>query len=239
MYSPCSISPIRPQIETMLTNMTYLLNPHLNRPLALFLLSLLGLVLLGCFGLLERLSQQLVLPEFVIIVAVMLIASTGFIHIPIWRTRRAHTQHSRRPSAPFLPARTLISLSFGGALLPMIYSLLLIVYLPISLWTLMTLILITTAFSYALSFPIPGFGIGIPLFSTPVVSALASYLMLNEHVVSSAYIAATIGVMLGADVFRFNDIKRLGVDRVCIGGAGIIDSIVLTGFISAVLILFF
>jgi len=107
---------------------------------------------------------------------------------------------------------------------------------------LLLIIAITTASSYLLSRPIPGFGIGLPLFSSAIITALATYYIIDEYVISTAYIAGTIGVMLGADAARLlflKDIKQLGSSFVSIGGAGILDSIVLTGFIAMILVSLF
>ncbi|MFZ0256439.1 MAG: DUF1614 domain-containing protein, partial [Gammaproteobacteria bacterium] len=50
-----------------------------------------------------------------------------------------------------------------------------------------------------------------------------------------AYIAGTLGVLLGADLFRLRDIQDLGVAFASIGGAGTFDGIFITGIVAVLI----
>ncbi len=182
------------------------------------------------------------LSTYTIIIAIILIPVTAFIHIPLRRIPVVHAIPQVSMVGWIVPKRTLyrgqtlIAINVGGAVLPLIYSVTLYLLFPVSITSILLIIITTTLASFLLSRPIPGFGIGLPLFSTPIITALTTHYIVDEHAISTAYIAGTIGVMLGADVLRLNDIKQLGSSFVSIGGAGILDSIVLTGFISMILV---
>jgi len=211
----------------------------------LILLTGFTMALLSYLGFIQQLAESLALRPYIIITAVMLIPVTAFIHIPIRRVQVVHAIPQSPIQGLIIPKRslyrghTLIAVNFGGAILPLSYSIALFIYFPIPVTTLLLIISIVCITSYILSRPIPGFGIGLPLFSSPIVTALATHYIVDEHQLSTAYIAGTIGVMLGADLLRLKDIKQLGSSFVSIGGAGILDSIVLTGFISIVLVSLF
>ena len=50
-----------------------------------------------------------------------------------------------------------------------------------------------------------------------------------------AYIAGTLGVLIGADIFRLKDIRKMGTPVASIGGAGTFDGIFITGIVAVLL----
>lgn len=50
-----------------------------------------------------------------------------------------------------------------------------------------------------------------------------------------AYVGGTLGVLLGADLFRLRDIRRLGAPVASIGGAGTFDGVFITGLLAVLL----
>ena len=50
-----------------------------------------------------------------------------------------------------------------------------------------------------------------------------------------AYISGTLGVLIGADLLRLNDMRRFGTPFASIGGAGTFDGIFLTGIVAVLL----
>ena len=212
--------------------------PHLFR----ILITALVLGLLFYSGGFIQITESAGLNSLLIMSAIILIPITAFIHIPFRRIQVVHAIPQAPIAGWIVPKRTLyrghtlIAINLGGAILPLIYSVTLYLLFPVTITSFLFVISISTLSSYLLSRPIPGFGIGMPIFSTPIITALATHYIANEHVISTAYIAGTFGVIIGADVLRFNDIKKLESSFVSIGGAGIMDSIVLTGFISVLFV---
>ncbi|MBS0554096.1 MAG: DUF1614 domain-containing protein, partial [Proteobacteria bacterium] len=49
------------------------------------------------------------------------------------------------------------------------------------------------------------------------------------------YIGGTLGVLIGADLLRLNQVGKLGAPVASIGGAGTFDGIVLTGLLAVLL----
>ena len=89
--------------------------------------------------------------------------------------------------------------------------------------------------SFISSRPIQGLGIGMPIFIAPFAAALAALIIDPAHSAPLAYIAGTMGVIIGADLFRLKDIRRMGTPIASIGGAGTFDGIFITGIVAVLL----
>ncbi len=130
---------------------------------------------------------------------------------------------------------TVIAVNFGGALVPLFLS----VYLMIK-WNLFMEPLIgvalVAAITYFMARPIPGLGIGLPLFIPPILAALAAVLVsTGDHAPVVAYISGTMGTLIGADILHLKNVTKLNAPMASIGGAGTFDGIFLTGIIAVLL----
>jgi len=133
-----------------------------------------------------------------------------------------------------------ICFNVGGAGLPVLFSLyLLFVRAPLKP-TLIALVLVAVV-AKLLARPQPGVGIVMPAFIPPLVAAAAALLMEITglappgQAAPMAYVAGTIGTLVGADLMNWRAIQNLGAQMVSIGGAGVFDGIFLVGIISAFL----
>jgi uncharacterized membrane protein len=171
--------------------------------------------------------------------------------VPIYRMRevRFFGVSWRVPRLEMGVRRTLVSINVGGALLPVIVSLYLLVYSiplrspdPVSTYMKVLFVLAVVALVvYRSSRLIKGLGIATPAFVPPITVALATTFV---HVVLEtscptqiAYIGGTLGTLIGADLLNMRKISELGAPMVSIGGAGTFDGIYTTGLISVLLVL--
>jgi uncharacterized membrane protein len=83
--------------------------------------------------------------------------------------------------------------------------------------------------------PIPGIGIGIPMLIAPIAAALIATFLDPQQRAPLAYIGGTLGVLIGADLIRLKDIRKMGAPFVSIGGAGTFDGVFLTGLLAVLL----
>ena len=134
-----------------------------------------------------------------------------------------------------LPGRTLIAVNVGGCLIPVGVSLYLFSFHVIDLGDILLALVIVTGVSYLFSRPVPGLGIGIPVFVAPLTAVVTALVLDPQHSAPLAYISGTLGVLCGADLLRLRDIDRLGAPVASIGGAGTFDGIFFTGIIAALL----
>ena len=151
------------------------------------------------------------------------------------------------PEIIYSPGKTVIAINVGGALIPLLFSIyLLISSAPIHENPLVSYVKILVAFIvvtlvvHAFAKPIRGLGIAVPSFIPPLISAIVAailfpiYAKTNPFII--AYIGGTLGTLVGADLLNWKKIPELGTPIVSIGGAGIFDGVYMTG-ITAVLIL--
>lgn len=140
----------------------------------------------------------------------------------------------RLPSLPF-DGRVRVVVNVGGCLVPVFFSIFLLRHSPIPLAVVAAATAAVAAISYALSRPIPGLGIGMPLLAAPLSAALVAILLGGELRAPLAYIAGSLGVLIGADLFRIKDIRKMGAPIAAIGGAGTFDGIFMTGLVAVLL----
>lgn len=131
--------------------------------------------------------------------------------------------------------KTTIAVNVGGCLIPLGFSLYLLVNTAIGLFHALLGISLVSVVSFISSRPIQGLGIGIPIFIAPISAALAALLIDPGHSAPLAYVAGTLGVMIGADLLRLKDIRHMGTPIASIGGAGTFDGIFITGIVAVLL----
>ncbi len=131
--------------------------------------------------------------------------------------------------------KTIVAVNVGGALIPVSFSAYLITTNQLPLVQVIPAIAIVTACGRIFSHPIPGLGIGIPVFIAPITAALTALLLAPENSAPMAYICGTLGVLIGADLLRLQDIRKLGTPVASIGGAGTFDGIFFTGIVAVLL----
>jgi len=138
------------------------------------------------------------------------------------------------PEIPFTGITT-IAVNVGGCLIPVMFSFYLLNHSTLGLDDVIPAIAVVSLLSYLFSRPIHGLGIGMPMFVAPITAALVSLLLNPEQSAPLAYISGTIGVLIGADLFRLKDIRHMGVPIASIGGAGTFDGIFITGIVAVLL----
>ncbi len=164
------------------------------------------------------------------------------VNLPLFRMRSDPPRPGSYPITPRWshPAlqyngRTIIAVNVGGGVIPVMFSLYLLQNNPINLLEVLFGIAGVGTVSYLFSRPIPGMGIGMPILIAPLAAALVALILDPEQSAPLAYISGTLGVLTGADLMRFPDIRRLGTPLASIGGAGTFDGIFITGIVAVLL----
>jgi len=168
----------------------------------------------------------------------------SLINLPLFQIKAEHCDHAPPPLLfrgllrnlrKQFHGKTTIAINVGGCLIPFIFCLYLIQHNVLSFTQLVSATAIVTAVCYFSSRPIAGLGIGMPIFIAPITAALTALLIGGEQSAALAYICGTLGVIIGADILRIKDIRKMGVPVASIGGAGTFDGIFLTGIVAALL----
>jgi len=130
---------------------------------------------------------------------------------------------------------TLIAVNVGGAVIPVLLSLYLLLSNPAILLPALIATTILTVAVNRMARQIQGVGIGVPLFIPPIIAALAAVILTNTYEPVVAYISGTLGTLIGADLLNLKKIAQSGAPVASIGGAGTFDGIFLTGIIAVLL----
>lgn len=129
---------------------------------------------------------------------------------------------------------TVIAVNLGGAVIPAILSIYLIVKNKLYLSSLVAVGIVTVVV-HMMSYPVPGVGIAEPFFIPPMITAIVAIVVSRQHAAPLAYIAGSLGTLIGADLLNLSMIRGLGAPVASIGGAGKFDGIFLTGLIAVLL----
>lgn len=166
------------------------------------------------------------------------------INLPLFKMNAEHPTHNtlpptfrsmlRLPPMPFT-GKTIVAVNVGGCLIPLAFSLYLITHNTLPLWQILLAVGLVATISRLTSRPIQGLGIGMPIFIAPISAALIAIFLSHNQSPPLAYISGTLGVLLGADILRLNDIRKMGVPIASIGGAGTFDGIFITGIVAVLL----
>lgn len=218
----------------------------MRSPLSLLLLTAVAILVIAVVqvGLLTVAFGKLGLSaeSALLLLATSLVGSA--INLPLFSIRAEAASTDTAPAAlrPMLEeamrrfrGRTLIAVNVGGCLVPVSFSGYLLHHHPIALVHLLAATLLVAIICYRFSRPIPGLGIAMPMFVAPVAAALIALMIDQASSAPLAYVAGTLGVLIGADLLRIGDIRQMGVPVASIGGAGTFDGIFLTGLVAALL----
>ncbi|OGP71595.1 MAG: hypothetical protein A2Y80_08710 [Deltaproteobacteria bacterium RBG_13_58_19] len=140
----------------------------------------------------------------------------------------------RLPRAP-TREKTVLAVNVGGALIPTLLSLYLLSKMPFTLGLPIMLALVIVVI-YRLAQPVKGLGIAVPGLVPPILAAVGAFFLCPPELrAPSAYIASTMGTLIGADLLKLREITRLGAPVASIGGAGTFDAIFFSGVIAVLL----
>lgn len=129
---------------------------------------------------------------------------------------------------------TVVAVNVGGAVLPVILSVYLIVKNRMYGESLLATGIVTYVV-HRLAYPVPGLGIATPSFVPPLVTTVVALVVSRRHAAPLAYAAGSLGTLAGADLLNLGKLKGLGAPVASIGGAGKFDGIFLTGLIAVLL----
>lgn len=130
--------------------------------------------------------------------------------------------------------RTVIAVNVGGAILPTLLSLYLLVKNKLYGPGLLGVAIVALAVHW-MAYPVRGVGIAVPIFIPPLIAALAALLLSRPSAPALAYIAGSLGTLIGGDLMNLDKIQGLGAPIASIGGAGTFDGIFVTGILAVLL----
>lgn len=210
---------------------------------AVFFAILLGLLILLQIGLLRHVYSRLGLSPPMVMLVLFGSLFGSYINIPLFRLP-AEQIVSREVveimGVPFLAPvavdwpGTVIAVNVGGAVIPVMLSLYLLV--RYGLWGYgLVAVAIVAFFVHQMATPLPGVGISVPTIAPPLIAAFVALVISRRFAAPLAYVGGSIGVLVGADLLNLGVLRSLGAPVASIGGAGTFDGVFLTGVIAVLL----
>jgi uncharacterized membrane protein len=129
---------------------------------------------------------------------------------------------------------TIVALNVGGALIPFLISLYLLVRHRLWVRGLLAIAGVSVVCHF-LAKPVAGLGIALPIFVPALASALVAMVLSLRRAAPLAYIGGSLGALIGADLLNLGRVQGLGAPIVSIGGAGTFDGVFLTGILAVLL----
>lgn len=133
------------------------------------------------------------------------------------------------------PRRIRVAVNLGGAVIPTLVSIYLLVRSGVW-WDGLLTVLIVSVVVHVFAVPVQGVGIVIPM-SVPALTAAASALLVGSHTDAAAlaYIGGTLGALVGADLTNLRSVRRMETRFVSIGGGGTFDGVFISGILAVLL----
>jgi uncharacterized membrane protein len=219
-----------------------LYNPFSFVFVILFVFSILFLFVFVQVNAIALAFSRIGIPSHAIFSALLLTLAGSFINIPIKRIpqehmtldNRIHYMGFRYRVPSWRKKETVLAINLGGAVIPVLICGYLL--LKTGLWgsaAVATALMILV--THRLARPVAGLGIALPAFLPPILAALMAVIISDEHAAVIAYVAGTLGTLVGADILNLNKISKLGAPVAAIGGAGTFDGIFLNGILAVLL----
>jgi uncharacterized membrane protein len=130
--------------------------------------------------------------------------------------------------------RTIIAVNLGGAVIPTVLSFYLMVKHRIYVRSAIAVVIVA-GLVHLMARPVPGVGIAEPTFMPSLFTAGVVLVLSRKDAAPLAYIAGSLGTLIGADLMNLGRIRGLGAPVASIGGAGTFDGIFLTGILAVLL----
>lgn len=208
----------------------------------IFFLALLASLLM-IFAL-DAISTRLHVSPWVLAIIFAACLLLSRVNIPLWESNKVLapgfvSRHwvSGLPRFFYSPPRIsnqVIAINVGGAVIPILFSLYLLPKAPIGRTLLATLIVAIV--THLVATPVENQGIEMPIWVAPATAAILGLLLtFGNGAAPLAYIAGTIGTLVGADISNLGQLSNLGPGVLSIGGAGVFDGVFLAGIVAVLL----
>lgn len=129
---------------------------------------------------------------------------------------------------------TVLAVNLGGAVIPFLLSMYLIVKHELYGKSVVA-VAVVSLLVHLMARPVPGVGIAVPILIPPLLTALVALALSSWNPAPLAYIAGSLGTLIGADLMNLGKVRSLGAPVASIGGAGKFDGIFLTGVVAVLL----
>ncbi len=162
------------------------------------------------------------------------------VNVPLWQSSHLVVPAMRHAVRGFIYYRPpvvtneVVAINVGGAVIPILLSLWLFPRAPF-FRTLLAIAVVAIVAHFTATID-PGRGVTMPVWIAPLLAALLGLVLtFGKGAAPLAYIAGTLGTLIGADIWNLPRLSQMGSGVLSIGGAGVFDGVFLAGLVAALL----
>lgn len=133
------------------------------------------------------------------------------------------------------PRPTIVAVNLGGAVIPIGLSAYLVVRTGIIVDAVVG-VTVVGLIVHRLARVIPDVGVAVPPLAPALCATLVALVLHPAAAAALAYVAGTLGTLVGADLTNLRAVARSGPPVIAIGGDGTFDGIVLAGVVAVLLV---
>ena len=130
---------------------------------------------------------------------------------------------------------TLLAVNVGGCVIPVLMAGWVVARAGLGVGEVVAATAMVALASWRFSRVEPGLGVTMRGFVAPLAALVAAAIVDLDALAPLAYVAGTVGVLVGADLLRLREAARGGALALSIGGAGTRDGIFLAGVIAVLI----
>jgi uncharacterized membrane protein len=188
---------------------------------------------------LDAISARLGVPEWMIVLIFTASLLFSRVNIPLWQSGRLYYVGQHLNSRwwwyhPPTVATQVVAINVGGAVIPILFSLYLLRRAP--LWRTIFATIVVAIVIHLVATPVENQGIEVPIWVAPVAAALLGLVLtFGSGAAPLAYIAGTMGTLIGADITNLGNLNDFGPGVLSIGGAGVFDGVFVAGLVAVLL----
>jgi uncharacterized membrane protein len=167
----------------------------------------------------------------------------SYVNIPVAQLPPEHVESNREvwffgmhyivPTVDDWP-RTIIAINVGGALIPTLLSIYLVVKNGLYFSSLVGVTIVAYVV-HQFAQPVHGLGISVPMYIPPLAAVATAILLSWRNAAPLGYIVGSLGTLIGADILNLDKVRGLGAPVASIGGAGTFDGVFLAGILAVLL----
>jgi len=161
--------------------------------------------------------RKMGIPRHLVIPSLVAILIGGVFNIPIWRS-----------------GGVTVAVNVGGAIIPLLVSFYLLRKAPL-LKTVLAVAAVATVSGLLAEVDANGIRLRFGFLILPLVAVSVALILAGRNAPPVAFIAGTIGAIIGVDLVHLGELIHLSTAHMSIGGRGVFDGIFTTGIIAAVL----
>ncbi|HUY18775.1 MAG TPA: DUF1614 domain-containing protein [Candidatus Binataceae bacterium] len=133
-----------------------------------------------------------------------------------------------------IAGHTEIAINLGGALIPLFTCVYVLTRTGAYLKSAIAIAIVSLVVN-RFSTIVPGVGIAIPTLIPGVLAAVVATLLERRRAPAMAFVAGTLGCLIGADLMNLPHIAQMRAPIASIGGAGTFDGVFVSGLIAVLL----